>query len=257
MLSGDVVGLGYVCVTSSARCGNQNTHVAFEAISFLPLLNLSFWTFYLLVSHFFRLHFYCTPPAAINAAIPAPTPKDLAAATPNSKVSTKAEYSKKRSASNSRSTPNQVAKRTRSATAHSSESSSRTNLAGDAIDKDFFPFAHGPYYATYPEEDVIVGSYKVSREVADLNGKVTASDAAFVKVKAKGKEHNKNIKSLSKTLDQFIIDAARLTSDLNQARSSDAQNGDHIAIAKTYLDDIYALTKGYKHSLAKKDAKIL
>ncbi|GKE07052.1 hypothetical protein Tco_1399070, partial [Tanacetum coccineum] len=38
-----------------------------------------------------RLPFYCTPPDATNAAILAPTPKDLAAATPSSKVLAKAE----------------------------------------------------------------------------------------------------------------------------------------------------------------------
>ncbi|GJZ98493.1 hypothetical protein Tco_0670946 [Tanacetum coccineum] len=35
------------------------------------------------------------------------------------------------------------------------------------------------------------------------------------------------------------------------------QKGDQIAVAKTYLDDIYALIEGYKHSLAEKDAGIL
>ncbi|GJU39729.1 hypothetical protein Tco_1192686, partial [Tanacetum coccineum] len=185
---------------------------------------------------------------------------------------------------------------------------------GDSIDRDFFSFAPGPYYATYPDDGVVASSYEVSREewdsphqptlsiltkevfkdpnvcktvvdqfltpgemirmealtddrlarkmsvlhclmmshggellarykgllkshheyvqstdsrlksfqqrltsfqglesqvfglkkqVADLNDKVTASDAAFVKVKAKGKEPKKKIKSLAKSLDQF------------------------------------------------------
>ncbi|GKB73887.1 hypothetical protein Tco_0935299, partial [Tanacetum coccineum] len=38
---------------------------------------------------------------------------------------------------------------------------------GDAIDRDFFPFAPGPYYATYPEDSVVTGSYEVSREEWD------------------------------------------------------------------------------------------
>ncbi|GJX32947.1 hypothetical protein Tco_0242802, partial [Tanacetum coccineum] len=43
----------------------------------------------------------------------------------------------------------------------------------------------------------------LKKQVTDLNDKVTASDAAFVKAKAKGKERKKKIKSLSKSLDQF------------------------------------------------------
>ncbi|GJU86530.1 60S ribosomal protein L11 [Tanacetum coccineum] len=109
----------------------------------------------------------------------------------------------------------------------------------------------------------------LKKQVTDLNHKVTASDAAFVKAKAKGKERKKKIKSLSKTLDQFTIkslsktldqstaEAARLASDLNQARRSDAQKGDQIAAAQGYLGDVYALIEGYKHSLAEKDAEIL
>ncbi|GJX89803.1 hypothetical protein Tco_0343129 [Tanacetum coccineum] len=109
----------------------------------------------------------------------------------------------------------------------------------------------------------------LKKQVTDLNHKVTASDAAFVKAKAKGKERKKKIKSLSKTLDQFTIkslsktldqstaEAAHLASDLNQARRSDAQKGDQIAAAQGYLGDVYALIEGYKHSLAEKDAEIL
>ncbi|GJW39569.1 hypothetical protein Tco_0065414, partial [Tanacetum coccineum] len=240
--------------------------------------------------------------------------------------------------------------------------------SGDANDKEFFSFAHGPYDDAYPEDGVVTGSYEVSREeweglhqptlsiltkemfkdpnvcqtvvdqfptpgemvriealtnerlagkmsvlhysmmfhggellaryrgllksheeyvhsadsrlksfqqrltsfqglesqvyglkkqVTDLNDKVIASDAAFIKAKAKGKERKKKIKSLFKTLDQFTSEAARLATDLNQVRRSDAQKGDQIAAGKTYLDDIYALIEGYKHSLAEKDAKIL
>ncbi|GKA23072.1 hypothetical protein Tco_0709034 [Tanacetum coccineum] len=38
---------------------------------------------------------------------------------------------------------------------------------GDAIDNDFFLFAPGPYYATYLEDGVVVGSYEVSCEKRD------------------------------------------------------------------------------------------
>ncbi|GJZ76435.1 hypothetical protein Tco_0641107 [Tanacetum coccineum] len=97
----------------------------------------------------------------------------------------------------------------------------------------------------------------LKKQVAELNDKVTAFDAAFVKAKAKGKEQKKKMKSLSKSLDQFTAEAARLASDQNQVRRSNARKGDQIAAAQTYPDDIYALIDGYKNSLAEKDFKIL
>nr|GEX89290.1 hypothetical protein [Tanacetum cinerariifolium] len=97
----------------------------------------------------------------------------------------------------------------------------------------------------------------MKKQVTDLNEKVKASDAAFVKVKGKSKDYKKNIKSLSRTMDQFIAKAARLASDLNEVRRADAQKGDQIAEAQTYLGNIHALIQGYKHSMVKKDAKIL
>nr|GFA25189.1 hypothetical protein [Tanacetum cinerariifolium] len=210
-----------------------------------------------------RLPFYYAPPAAPDAVIPRPTQEDLAAATPSTKVLAKAEASKKRTASTFRAAPSQVAKRTRSTTAHSLGSfsdptclmttiamislitpirfaatipvggnqsrglvpSATEDSTSGAISRDFSLFALGPYYATYPKDGVVVGSYEVSREewddqyqpnlsiltkgvfkdpnayktvvnkfptpgemVTDLNDKVIASDAAFVKAKAKGKE---------------------------------------------------------------------
>ncbi|GJS31290.1 hypothetical protein Tco_0491910 [Tanacetum coccineum] len=174
---------------------------------------------------------------------------------------------------------------------------------GDAIDRDFFPFAPRPYYATYPEDGVVFGSYEVSLEewygphyptlnilikemfkdpsvcktavdqfltpmemvwieslfndrlfrkmsvlhclimsyrgellaqyrgllkshgeyVAALNDKVTAFDAVFVKVKTKGKDRKKKIKSLSRSLDHATAKVTRLSSNLNQARNIEAK----------------------------------
>nr|GEU72756.1 hypothetical protein [Tanacetum cinerariifolium] len=175
---------------------------------------------------FQRLPLYYTPSAANNAAIPAPTPKDLATNTPNSKVLAKAEYCKKRMASTSGAAPSQIAKQReddddpcyeiliitpiRSAATipaggnHGGGSDpsvaegpsnrgkaimndaidipnkrvgcfqaftgpnpvSRDHI-GDAFDKDFFPFTHGPYYATYPKDGVVAVFYEVSREKWD------------------------------------------------------------------------------------------
>ncbi|GJY27671.1 hypothetical protein Tco_0403438 [Tanacetum coccineum] len=64
-----------------------------------------------------RLPFYCTPPAAADAVIPDPTPEDLTAGTPSSKILAKVEASQKRKASTSGATSGHVAKRTRSSLA--------------------------------------------------------------------------------------------------------------------------------------------
>ncbi|GJY60934.1 ribonuclease H-like domain-containing protein [Tanacetum coccineum] len=84
-----------------------------------------------------RLPFYCTPPAAADAVIPDPTLEDLAVGTPSSKIVAKAEASQKRKASTSGATSSHVAKRTRSALAQSSGSTTRPSLfVGDDDESD-------------------------------------------------------------------------------------------------------------------------
>ncbi|GKD26152.1 hypothetical protein Tco_1232366, partial [Tanacetum coccineum] len=83
-----------------------------------------------------RLPFYYTPPAAADAAIPNPTLYDLAVGTPSSKILAKAEASHKPKASTSGATLSHVAKRTRSALAQMSGSTTRPSLfVGDSDDK--------------------------------------------------------------------------------------------------------------------------
>ncbi|GJR80548.1 hypothetical protein Tco_0151333 [Tanacetum coccineum] len=244
-----------------------------------------------------RLPFYYAPPAAADVAISDPTPVDLATGTPSAKVIANAEASKKRKASTSGLALSHVAKRTShqdsrgkaimsDAAAAPSGDASRSQafnapihsfryLTDDAIHMDFFPFTPGPYYATYSEDDVVAGSYEVSREewdgphhptltiltkeifkdlsicktvvdhfptpqemsfwpsieVTDLNDKVSSSDAAFVKDKAKGKDRKKKIKSLSKSLDQLTAEVSYLSSDLNQSRNVVAQKDDEKFLA--------------------------
>ncbi|GKF61147.1 hypothetical protein Tco_0181201, partial [Tanacetum coccineum] len=91
------------------------------------------------------------------------------------------------------------------------------DVSGDSIHRDFFPFSPGPYYATYPEGR-IAGKYECSalpydvswwgaigqkrcasflglesqissfqKQVSDLNGKLSISDAAFSKSIFNGK----------------------------------------------------------------------
>ncbi|GJT68979.1 hypothetical protein Tco_1028265 [Tanacetum coccineum] len=75
-----------------------------------------------------RLPFYCTPLATADAVILDPTIEDLAAGTPSSKILAKAKASQKRKASTFGATSGHVAKRTRSALAQSSGSTTHHNL---------------------------------------------------------------------------------------------------------------------------------
>nr|GEU69569.1 hypothetical protein [Tanacetum cinerariifolium] len=119
-----------------------------------------------------RLSFYCTSPATNDVVILDPTPEDLVADTPSSKILAKAKASQKRKASTSGATSGHVAKHTRvgallllllkaltsegkgimvddaaapSGGASRPRPSSRPapsfkNVFDDAIHKDFFPF---------------------------------------------------------------------------------------------------------------------
>ncbi|GJR99946.1 hypothetical protein Tco_0316455 [Tanacetum coccineum] len=76
----------------------------------------------------YGLPFYYTLLAAAEAVNPDPTPKDLAVGTPSFKIVAKAEASQKRKASTSGAASSHVSKRTRSALAQSSGSTTRPSL---------------------------------------------------------------------------------------------------------------------------------
>ncbi|GKD03809.1 hypothetical protein Tco_1178783, partial [Tanacetum coccineum] len=78
-----------------------------------------------------RIPFYCTPPPAADAVIPDPTLEDLTASNPSAKVVAKAEDSQKQKAFTSGAASSYVSKRTRSATAQFSSSTTRPNLFAD------------------------------------------------------------------------------------------------------------------------------
>ncbi|GJT94129.1 gypsy type transposase [Tanacetum coccineum] len=70
---------------------------------------------------------------------------------------------------------------------------------------------------------LIEGSGFTCPKVDDINVKLSASDASFVKAKTKGKEQKKKIKSLTKNLDHLSAEVAHLTSALNQANVLEAK----------------------------------
>ncbi|GKA51613.1 hypothetical protein Tco_0744809 [Tanacetum coccineum] len=134
------------------------------------------------------------------------------------------------------------------------------DVSSDAIHTDFFPFSVGPYYATYPEDGVarncvftreegdapyrcLLKGYEekvagltglelqvstLKKQVSGLNDKLATSDASFSKSKAKGKERKKKIKFLSKSLDNFHSEEARLSATLNQATILEAEKDEEI-----------------------------
>ncbi|GJU85534.1 hypothetical protein Tco_1293080 [Tanacetum coccineum] len=69
---------------------------------------------------------------------------------------------------------------------------------------------------------------RFQRQVAGLNYKLSSSDGAFAKSKAKRNERNKKIKSLTKSLDQLNAEIARLSTTLNQATVLKAEKDEKI-----------------------------
>ncbi|GJS05037.1 hypothetical protein Tco_0321545 [Tanacetum coccineum] len=131
----------------------------------------------------------------------------------------------------------------------------------DAIDRDFFLFALGPYYATYLEDGVVADSYEdpnVCKTIIDQ----FPTPKEMVRIESLTDEHLIRKMSVLYCLmmshgGELLARYKRVVEISLGARRSDTQKGDQIAVTKAYLDDIYALIVGYKHSLAEKDAEIL
>ncbi|GJZ20285.1 hypothetical protein Tco_0556875 [Tanacetum coccineum] len=74
----------------------------------------------------------------------------------------------------------------------------------------------------------LIMSLWLQRQVAGLSDKLSSSDAAFAKSKAKGKERKNKIKSLTKNLDQLNAEVTRLFTALNQATVPEAEKEEEI-----------------------------
>nr|GEV12635.1 hypothetical protein [Tanacetum cinerariifolium] len=70
------------------------------------------------------------------------------------------------------------------------------------------------------------------RQFFVLSGKLPTSDASFAKSRSKGKERNKKIKSLTKSLDNLHAELARLSADLNRATVLEAEKDEEILCLK-------------------------
>ncbi|GJW00678.1 hypothetical protein Tco_1555929 [Tanacetum coccineum] len=123
----------------------------------------------------------------------------------------------------------------------SGPASSFRDVSGDTIHREFFPFSPGPYYATYHEGGIAENfCFSLIRQVTGLNDKLSASDAAFIKSKAKVKERKKKIKSLTKSLDNLHAEVARLLADLNQATILEAKRDEEILCLKATPPEVQA-----------------
>nr|GEW25269.1 hypothetical protein [Tanacetum cinerariifolium] len=68
----------------------------------------------------------------------------------------------------------------------------------------------------------------LKKQVFRLNDKLSFFDASFTKSKVKGKERKNKIKSLTKSLDNFHTEVARLSATLNQAITLEAEKDEEI-----------------------------
>ncbi|GKC12275.1 hypothetical protein Tco_1009057 [Tanacetum coccineum] len=89
-------------------------------------------------------------------------------------------------------------------------------------------------------------------QVAGLNDKLSTSDAAFAKSKAKGKERKKKIKSLSKSIDQLNAEVARLSTALNQANVLEAEKDKEILWLKATPSDFATFFRDQFQGLVQK-----
>ncbi|GKB05238.1 hypothetical protein Tco_0833433 [Tanacetum coccineum] len=84
----------------------------------------------------------------------------------------------------------------------------------------------------------------LKKQVSVLNDKLSSSDSSFAKSKAKGKERNKNIKSLTKSLDNFHTEVARLFVALNHATILEAERDEEILQLKTTALEFLSFFRG-------------
>ncbi|GKB76317.1 hypothetical protein Tco_0943212 [Tanacetum coccineum] len=154
----------------------------------------------------------------------------------------------------------------------------------DTINRDFFPFIPEPYYADYPKDGIIGGSYEIMREwwevptlgemvrikaLSDeqLFGKISILHCLMMSYRGELlaryrcflKSHDDHVSNMKKQVTD--LNEKVTTSDAafvkNEVRIVDARRGNQSAAAQTYLGDIHASIHGYKHSLAEKNAEIL
>ncbi|GJV61098.1 hypothetical protein Tco_1467198 [Tanacetum coccineum] len=74
----------------------------------------------------------------------------------------------------------------------------------------------------------LLQSHHEYRQVIGLNDKLFASDTSFSKSKSKEKERKKNIKSLTKSLDNLHAELAHLSANLNRAIVLEAEKDEEI-----------------------------
>ncbi|GJR81178.1 hypothetical protein Tco_0151963 [Tanacetum coccineum] len=140
-------------------------------------------------------------------------------------------------------------------------SSSVQDTAGDAIDKDFFLSLPGPYYANYPKDDIIGGSYEISlidpfptpgemAQIEALSDEQLSRKMSILHclIMSHGGELLARYRGLIKFHNDHVFYLKKQVTGLNEK--------------VTASDVAFIKAKGkskdrYKHSLAEKDAEIL
>ncbi|GJX54794.1 hypothetical protein Tco_0283163 [Tanacetum coccineum] len=92
------------------------------------------------------------------------------------------------------------------------------------------------------------------KQLAGLNDKLSSSNVAFSKSKAKGKERKKMIKSLTKSLNNLHAEVARLSTDLNRATVLEAEIDEEILCLKAtppeFASFFWAASAGFECGLS-------
>ncbi|GJU24349.1 hypothetical protein Tco_1162970 [Tanacetum coccineum] len=92
----------------------------------------------------------------------------------------------------------------------------------------------------------------LQRHVVGLNDKLSSSNAAFAKSKAKGNGRKKKIKSLTKSLDQLNAEVARLSTALNQATILEAEKDEEILRLRASPPEFVSFFRGQFQGLVQK-----
>ncbi|GJS12426.1 hypothetical protein Tco_0406898, partial [Tanacetum coccineum] len=92
----------------------------------------------------------------------------------------------------------------------------------------------------------------LKKQVSRLNDKIYSSDASFTKSKEKGKERKKNIKTLTKSLDNLHTKVARLSAALNQATILEVERDEEILRLKTTPPEFLSFFWGQLQGLVPK-----
>ncbi|GJX47574.1 hypothetical protein Tco_0272764 [Tanacetum coccineum] len=211
-------------------------------------------------SDFYGFPFYCTPPITVDAVVPNPTPEELAVSNPSAKVIAKAEASQNTTHTNlfadnfgAESDDDDACYEIYVVTPIRSDA--MITPSGNQGGGSTAPTAEGLNTQDSQGKGIITNADVVAapfRQITGLNYNLSALDASFAKSKAKGKEREKKIKSLTKSLDNLHAGVAHLSADLNRATVLEAKNDEEILRLKVTPSAFASFFRGQFQALVRK-----